>query len=150
MACARFAFAGFAAGTQGGLISLDVPAYLRRAVSFRRAERGAVDLDIDLEQLRRALEQRSLALFDELKYAEAESLLGDMSAYWPTPFVFYNLACAQSLQLNTHAAALSLKAAIDAGYRNLGHMIADNDLGALRAHRSWSAICNHLVDKLNE
>ncbi|MBK9975831.1 MAG: hypothetical protein IPP14_13755 [Planctomycetes bacterium] len=54
--------------------------------------------------------------------------------------IYYNLACAQALQLKLTRAAESLETAVASGYRDFAWMLEDGDLGALRRtpeFRAW-------------
>lgn len=73
------------------------------------------------------------ALLSKGEYAKAEQLLKQAVQRLPhDPFVHYNLACALSRQGKTEAALASLSEAITRGFRNAGHIEADDDLKSLR------------------
>ena len=52
--------------------------------------------------------------------------------------VYYNLACAQSLQLKSSAALASLKKAVEHGYKDFAWMLDDGDLYEVRLHEDFA------------
>ena len=52
----------------------------------------------------------------------------------------YDAACCYALDGRADAAVASLEAALDAGYWDVEHMIADGDLASVRTHAKWPAI----------
>ena len=53
------------------------------------------------------------------------------------PVAYYNLACSHSLLKQATRAFSALKRAIELGYRDIGHMLADADLENLRQDPRW-------------
>jgi hypothetical protein len=60
------------------------------------------------------------------------------------PTVFYNLACSLSLLGRPRAALSALERAIENGYDDLEHLLADRDLEALRGLPAFEALVERL------
>ncbi len=72
-------------------------------------------------------------LFAQGRYADAEAVLGALVRAEPRIGTnHYNLACALARQGKTDAALASLRAAIENGFRDVGHIAVDPDLASLR------------------
>ena len=59
--------------------------------------------------------------------------------------VYYNLACAQSLQLKSSKALASLKKAVRHGYKDFSWMLEDGDLYEVRQHESFATWFNDMA-----
>ena len=80
-------------------------------------------------------------LFAGRRFAEAEVLLTALVQKEPQVATnHYNLACAQVLQGKRDAAIASLRAAVEHGFHDAGHILADRDLATLRDHPEMPAI----------
>jgi len=58
--------------------------------------------------------------------------------------VLYNLACADSLLKNTESALINLERSIDAGYRNLDHLLSDADFENIKNTEKFSLLVKKL------
>ena len=70
------------------------------------------------------------------------------------PIAHYNLACGYSLLRKKREALRSLRKSIALGYRNIGHLITDNDLSNLYEdaafHRLLRSLCKKICDRLSK
>jgi hypothetical protein len=131
----------------GKILPHNIPDFLRPAVRAIQRGPATVDLDINLEELHHTLGRHAFNLLSENKYVEARDLLVRLIAWKSTAVSWYNLACAHSLIGDTNDALVALKAAIDAGYDNLAHMLDDADLVNARAHVDFLALVQELLAK---
>jgi hypothetical protein len=80
-------------------------------------------------------------LFASKRYAEAEALLAELVKAEPRIGAnHYNLACAQALTGQTAAALVSLRAAVEHGFRDAVHIAQDADLVSLHEQPEYQAI----------
>jgi len=135
----------------GKIIPSQIPEFMQPAVRvIQRAAGRVVDLDINLELLHSLLAKHAIELLEQQRFVEARALLANLVNWKPDGVNWYNLACAHSLLRDLDDSVIALKAAIDAGYANLSHLLADDDLVNVRAHRDFPQIVNLLLEKLRE
>jgi hypothetical protein len=135
----------------GKIIPSQIPEFMQPAVRvIQRAAGRVVDLDINLELLHSLLSKHAIELLEQQRFVEARALLANLVNWKPDGVNWYNLACAHSLLRDLDDSMIALKAAIDAGYANLSHLLADEDLVNVRAHRDFPHIVNLLLEKIRE
>lgn len=70
------------------------------------------------------------------------------------PIAHYNLACGYSLLRKKREAIQSLRKSIALGYRNIGHLVNDNDLSNLHEdtafHRLLRSLCRKICARFSE
>ncbi|MCC6660063.1 MAG: PDZ domain-containing protein [Phycisphaerales bacterium] len=87
------------------------------------------------------LQEQAFKAFGTQNYSLAENKLREQLALDPSNFViYYNLACARSLQKDGPGAVGLLKQAVEHGMTDLGKMKADPDLAAARAEPEFQQI----------
>lgn len=131
----------------GKILPHNIPDFLRASVRAIQRAPHVVDLDIDLEALHNALSRHAIDLLEQHKYVEARELLARLIAWKSTPVSWYNLACAHSLIGDANDALVSLKASIDQGYNNLGHMLNDPDLENVRGQPDFLLLVQELLSR---
>jgi hypothetical protein len=131
----------------GKILPHAIPEFLQPAVRVLQRNPSTVDLDIDLAVLPRVLSAHAIHLLEQHQFVEARDLLGKLVAWKNDAVNWYNLACAHSLLADSENALIALKAAIDAGYSNLAHMLADDDLVNVRSHSQFPSIVNLMLAK---
>ena len=90
-----------------------------------------------------------MAYFETKDYANAIDLLASMSEWRSdSTFVWYNMACAHALSGDTANALLALQAAFDAGYKNVAHVLTDDDLVSIRAEPVFGAMLNRVIESV--
>jgi len=138
----------------GRLTPYNLPSWLQGAVQVKRVEGEVptVDLDIDVCTLFESLHEQALGLIKADAEPEllkrAKDFLQSMLELAPNhPLANYNMACAEALLGEAKDAIESLKRAIEGGYSNLTHMIADSDLFTLHDLPEWEALLDMLRPK---
>jgi tetratricopeptide (TPR) repeat protein len=95
------------------------------------------------------LGNKGIQLMDQHNYSDARSLFEQqllISAHWQKYNPLYNIACCDSLLGNTDSALAFLSRAIEAGYRDLNHLEADEDLVNLRHLPGYKILVNDLKE----
>lgn len=78
-------------------------------------------------------------------YAEGLEIDRRLSALCPNdPIVHYNLACSYCLTSRKKEALESLERSIELGYRDLAHLVRDDDFALLRGDRSFQRLLARL------
>jgi hypothetical protein len=125
----------------GNILPLHLPSFLDGVVKLKTRDDRCVDLDVDIASLSDALHRRAYNLLSSASHRdinEAKNLLVSQLILSPTNTIaLYNLACADALLGNAPAALQTLQKAIEAGYTDVAHMMADTDLDSLRSHPSF-------------
>lgn len=86
----------------------------------------------------------SLEAFNKGDYVNAEALLRKQLELQPDNFVvYYNLACARSMQHDGEGAADLLSKAIEKGFCDIYHLKRDPTIAAARATRKYKDIIDH-------
>jgi len=132
----------------------NVPAFLEGIVSVTNLPDNQVDLDVDIPALIDRLDATALKFMNEADKAvvqKARDLLRSLLILLPEDGrTLYNLACAESLLGNSREAIGCLQNAINHGWNNLDHMLADADLASLRASENFQQLVQQLRDKLTK
>jgi len=97
-----------------------------------------------------ALQWKGLRLLKEKLYKEASDKFREQSTLQPeNPIPVYNIACAESLLGNISESLVYLNKSVDLGYRDLHHMLNDEDLVNIRHTEGFSAVCLRLKEFLS-
>jgi len=96
-----------------------------------------------------ALQWKGLRLLKEKLYKEASDKFREQSTLQPeNPIPVYNIACAESLMGNIGESLIYLNQSVDLGYRDLQHMLNDEDLVNIRQTEGFNAVCLRLKELL--
>jgi len=88
---------------------------------------------------------KGLRLLSDKKYKEAEDMFKEQAVLQPeNPIPLYNIACAESLQGNISESLLYLNKSIDLGYKDLDHMLKDEDLTNIRNTEGFNVVINRI------
>jgi len=88
---------------------------------------------------------KGLRLLSEKKYKEAEDMFKEQAVLQPeNPVPIYNIACAESLQGNISEALVYLNKAVDLGYKELDHILKDEDLVNIRNTEGFNVVISRL------
>jgi len=88
---------------------------------------------------------KGLRLLTEKKYKEAEDMFKEQSALQPeNPIPLYNIACAESLQGNITESLVYLNKAVDLGYKDLDHLLKDEDFLNIRNTEAFTVVVNRI------
>jgi hypothetical protein len=120
-----------------------LPNWLQAAVKLVKGT-DAIDLDISIPILEGCLNARAIFLMGQNKYCEALPMLENASKLVPSCRTTYNIACCFALMGVTRAAIKALSKAVEQGYNNLSHMLADDDLESLRHTRGFLRLVKRL------
>jgi len=97
-----------------------------------------------------ALQWKGLRLLEEKLYKEASDKFREQSTLQPeNPIPVYNIACSESLLGNISESLIYLNKSVDLGYRELHHMLNDEDLVNIRHTEGFNAICLRLKELLS-
>jgi len=93
------------------------------------------------------LQGKGFRLLKEKQYKEASEKFREQSTLQPeNPVPVYNVACAESLQGNISESLIYLNKSVDMGYRDLAHMLKDEDLVNIRHTEGFNAVCLRLKE----
>jgi len=96
------------------------------------------------------LQGKGFRLLKEKRYKEASAMFKEQATLQPeNPIPVYNTACAESLLGNTSESLIYLNKSVDLGYRDLHHMLKDEDLVPIRHTEGFNAVCLRLKDLLS-
>jgi tetratricopeptide (TPR) repeat protein len=88
---------------------------------------------------------KGLRLLSDKKYKEAEDMFKEQATLQPeNPIPIYNIACAESLQGNISESLVFLNKAVDLGYKDLDHMLKDEDLVNIRNTEGFNVVINRM------
>jgi len=120
-----------------------------------------VELDVDAAEVRthlfRGMNRLAYFLLEHQRNNEARCVLEVLVERDPTNILaLYNLACAYSLLVNTNQANIdaalavqTLQRALEAGYRDVNHLLNDPDFNNIRSHPEFVAFTDRLLGKKN-
>jgi len=131
----------------GKIIPSQMPAFLAEAVKIRPVPGSPhdVDLDVNIDALKKALFRHGFDLLEAHKYEEGAVVYRTLLELWPRDAVsHYNLACAEALLGHTDSAIQSLTSSVDWGYCNLAHLLKDSDLDSIRSHLGYLLVVETL------
>jgi len=138
----------------GRILPFNIPSFLNKIITVKYISGkgdAVVDIDVDIGKLGDAIHNRGMRLLDEKQYKDSSSTFRAQGILQPqNPIPFYNVACVESLQGNLDEAILNLNTSIDKGYRNLAHMLNDEDLAGIRHTDQWNAVCSRLKTLIYE
>jgi len=132
---------------KGKILPHNVPEWLQPAVKIKHVGQGddEVELDVDVDKLYKILLDKAISLLNEGMYDNAKNIFEQMLVLnYNNPLTLYNLACAESLKGEVKEAIAHLKEAVENGYSNLQHLIADPDLKNLKFEPDFNALLNQL------
>jgi hypothetical protein len=96
------------------------------------------------------LQGKGFRLLKEKLYKEASEKFREQSTLQPeNPVPVYNVACAESLLGNITESLIYLNKSVDMGYRDLAHMLKDEDLVPIRHTEGFNAVCLRLKELLS-
>jgi len=138
----------------GHILPFNIPTFLRNVVTIKHISGNGdaiVDIDVDIGQLGDAIHTRAMSLLNEKQYKDASFTFHAQGILQPqNPIPFYNVACAEALQGNLDEAILNLNASIEKGYRNLDHLLNDEDFAGIRHTDKFVIACSKLKDLIYE
>jgi len=134
----------------GKIIPSNIPSFLAEAVKPRYLGPDVVDLDIDVYKLFDLLHSKSMECLESVDrnviQKGKEYLISMLQMIPDHTTTLYNLACAESLLNNIPEAIQALDKAVQAGYKNITHMLEDKDLDNIKGTDAFIQI----IDKINE
>jgi len=128
----------------------NLPSFLEGVVKVTNLPDNQVELDVDIELLRKCLDKTALMFMETSETVEkGRNLLKSLLVLDPEDHrTLYNLACAESLLGNVHEAIASLRSAVQFGWNNLSHMLVDADLANIRQTEAFQQLVQTLKTKL--
>jgi len=138
----------------GHILPFNIPTFLQNIVTIKYISGNGdavVDIDVDIGQLGDAIHKRAMSLLTDKQYKDASFTFHAQGILQPqNPIPFYNVACAEALQGNLDSAILNLNASIEKGYRNLDHLLSDEDFAGIRHTDQFVIACSRLKDLIYE
>jgi len=96
------------------------------------------------------LQGKGFRLLKEKRYKEASDMFREQSTLQPENSIpVYNVACAESLLGNIAESLVYLNKSVDMGYRDLHHILKDEDLVNIRHTEGFNAVCLRLKELLS-
>jgi len=136
------------------ILPYHIPNYLQQFLKVKTKGTADVELEIEETGLAQAINEEALRLMNsnlESDLAKSKLLLESLSMIREDdPYVYYNLACAESLLKNVQSSVDQLKLAWQKGYNNFKHMLEDPDLAFLRLHEQYTAFLNAVLPNDSE
>jgi len=102
-------------------------------------------MDVDVPKLQNVLFRKGYNFLETKEYEKGRALFQALLLLVPEDILgTYNLACAESLLGNREEAVKMLRRAVDLGYGNLPHLLADSDLENIRDMKEFVEIVTEL------
>jgi len=129
------------------ILPFHIPQYLQNVISVKSNGVADAEVDINTDGAFTAINQKALDLLeskDENDLKQSKLLLESLQLLEPNnPYVYYNLACVESLLNNAMASFDQLQVAFNKGYSDVQHMLQDQDLSFLQeAQEQYSSIAD--------
>jgi len=123
----------------------NLPSFLEGVVTIFNHPNSVVDLDVDVSKLQNVLFRKGYNFLETKEYEKGRALFQALLLLVPEDHLAtYNLACAESLLGNREEAVKMLRRAVDLGYGNLPHLLADSDLENIRDMKEFVDIVTEL------
>jgi dienelactone hydrolase len=134
--------------------TLDLPERLATQLGvrdlLRRTEKDGIEADAAHRVLESLYVQLSFYLmrdyFAARRYGDAATVLAVAAEIRAEPHVLYNLGAAEARLRNPKRALAALERAITAGWRDVEHLLADEDFAGLRDDEGFQALVLRLRD----
>jgi hypothetical protein len=114
------------------ILPYHIPSFLKEVISVKTMGTADAEVDVTVDGLAAAINTEALRLMDsaeENDLTKTKLLLESLQILKPDdPFVYYNLACTESLLKNVQSSLEQLQTAFKYGYNNFQHMMEDKDL----------------------
>jgi len=137
----------------GKIIPSNIPSFLQEAVKPKYLGPDVVDLDIDVYKLFDLLHRKSMECLESVDrnviQKGKEYLLSMVQMIPDHTTALYNLACAESLLNNIPEALQALDKAVQAGYKDITHMLEDKDLDNIKGTDAFIQIIEKISELLN-
>eukprot|EP01129_Flabellula_baltica_P005634 TRINITY_DN204_c0_g1_i1.p1 TRINITY_DN204_c0_g1~~TRINITY_DN204_c0_g1_i1.p1 ORF type:complete len:379 (+),score=123.95 TRINITY_DN204_c0_g1_i1:51-1187(+) len=128
----------------GRIIPDHIPEFLKDALTPKYLEKNVVDLDVNIPLLFDSFHSKALQLLDSVDASDLEKakdyFLASLQLFPEHMIALYNLACTESLLGNVQGAVENLEKAVNAGYRDLSHMLQDADLDNIKNTEAFQII----------
>jgi len=133
----------------GNIIPNHIPDFLKEAVTVKYVEQNVADIDVDIPNLFDLLHSRAIQLLGSNNLRDLEEgkelLLAILKLVPDHAVSLYNLACAESLLGNLNESIAILEKAIVNGFRDVEHMIQDQDLLNLRETEAFKFLISRIL-----
>jgi hypothetical protein len=131
------------------ILPYHIPSFLKEVISVKTMGTADAEVDVTVDGLAAAINTEALRLMDsaeENDLTKTKLLLESLQILKPDdPFVYYNLACTESLLKNVQSSLEQLQTAFKYGYNNFQHMMEDKDLAFLRLHQQYNDFVKAVV-----